>query len=324
MTLPDAKRYDRERMTARAIAVGGALVLGACRPAAEEPVAPAGAAIVAEQPTGARPSEPDGAETPGPKVHEPGAGREAAIAGDRGALPPASPRATPESVEALPSYERADWKHWIDADGDCQDTRAEVLVAQSSGPVTFTDDRFCEVARGRWVCPYTGKLITDPVLLDVDHLVPLARAHAAGGGQWGAARRRAFANDLDAPMALVAVDRSANRSRGARGVHEWLPPDSAHRCEFLESYAEVVHRWDLRLEAEEEQALFQFLETCDAGHVPELAQLDLPKAQTRALTDPDPAPPAGRCCKHCKSGKPCGDTCIPKTRTCHTAPGCAC
>jgi hypothetical protein len=30
------------------------------------------------------------------------------------------------------------------------------------------------------------------------------------------------------------------------------------------------------------------------------------------------------CCKVCKTGKPCGDTCISKTETCHTSGGCAC
>ncbi len=39
-----------------------------------------------------------------------------------------------------------------------------------------------------------------------------------------------------------------------------------------------------------------------------------------------PAPTSsGACCKHCGStSQACGDTCISKTKTCHTAPGCAC
>lgn len=31
-----------------------------------------------------------------------------------------------------------------------------------------------------------------------------------------------------------------------------------------------------------------------------------------------------RCCKICTKGKACGDTCIPKWKTCHVGPGCAC
>lgn len=30
------------------------------------------------------------------------------------------------------------------------------------------------------------------------------------------------------------------------------------------------------------------------------------------------------CCKKCKAGKPCGDTCIAKTANCSKPKGCAC
>jgi len=30
------------------------------------------------------------------------------------------------------------------------------------------------------------------------------------------------------------------------------------------------------------------------------------------------------CCKRCKAGKPCGDTCIARNKICHVGPGCAC
>ncbi len=33
---------------------------------------------------------------------------------------------------------------------------------------------------------------------------------------------------------------------------------------------------------------------------------------------------ARECCKVCKKGKPCGDTCIEKDDECHLPPGCAC
>jgi hypothetical protein len=32
----------------------------------------------------------------------------------------------------------------------------------------------------------------------------------------------------------------------------------------------------------------------------------------------------GACCKVCKDGKACGDTCIARTDTCHAGAGCAC
>lgn len=33
---------------------------------------------------------------------------------------------------------------------------------------------------------------------------------------------------------------------------------------------------------------------------------------------------SGGCCKYCSKGKPCGDTCIARNRTCHVGGGCAC
>lgn len=30
------------------------------------------------------------------------------------------------------------------------------------------------------------------------------------------------------------------------------------------------------------------------------------------------------CCMTCKKGKPCGDSCISRDKTCHKGPGCAC
>lgn len=62
----------------------------------------------------------------------------------------------------LPEYDRDDWKHWTDADGDCQDTRQEVLIAESSVPATFTSETSCRVATGRWTGPYTGEVVDDP------------------------------------------------------------------------------------------------------------------------------------------------------------------
>ena len=80
----------------------------------------------------------------------------------------------------LPTYDRHDWKHWTDADGDCQDARQEVLVAESRSAPGFRSDRKCRVKSGEWLSPYSNTVVTDPGKLDIDHMVPLGNAHASG------------------------------------------------------------------------------------------------------------------------------------------------
>jgi hypothetical protein len=36
------------------------------------------------------------------------------------------------------------------------------------------------------------------------------------------------------------------------------------------------------------------------------------------------AEPARECCKICRKGKACGDSCIARSKTCRKPPGCAC
>ena len=72
----------------------------------------------------------------------------------------------------IPQYSRSQWKHWADADGDCQDARQEVLIAESLVEVTFQTPKECRVGTGRWYGAFTGTYVDVPGDLDVDHLVP--------------------------------------------------------------------------------------------------------------------------------------------------------
>jgi hypothetical protein len=165
-------------------------------------------------------------------------------------------------------YDRAAWPHWIDEDGDCQDTRQEVLVAESEVPVVFADDARCKVKSGRWRCPYTGRMFEDPHELDVDHLVPLRAAHAAGGDAWTRDRRRAFANALDDAGHLVAVDASANRQKGHQGPDRWLPAAPAARCDYVRAWLRIKERWALALPPPERAAIDDAVARCNRGQVP--------------------------------------------------------
>ena len=177
-----------------------------------------------------------------------------------------------EPAPEPPAYNRKDWKHWIDADKDCQDTRQEILIRDSTVPVTFTDERQCRVATGRWVDPYSGTVITNPSLVDIDHMVALKDVHDSGGHGWPPDQRRDFANNLDDPTHLLASGRSTNRSKGSKGPDEWLPPLESYRCQYSEDWVKVKEGWEIGMSESEYRVITYMIRICDAGQIPVLPQ----------------------------------------------------
>ena len=86
-----------------------------------------------------------------------------------------------EISSSIPEYNRDDWNHWIDENGDCQNTRHEVLIEESFETVTYTNDTFCSVSTGKWFGNYTGQYYYNASELDIDHFIPLKNAHQSGG-----------------------------------------------------------------------------------------------------------------------------------------------
>ena len=129
---------------------------------------------------------------------------------------------------------------WDDADGDCQDSRQEALIAQSTAPVRFKDNNHCRVLSGRWISPYSGKVIHDPSAMDIDHVVPLKWAWEHGASSWPKEKRVRFAND---PRNLVSVEASLNRQKGAKGLDEWLPP--ANQQQYIARFKAVAKMYGL-------------------------------------------------------------------------------
>ena len=88
-------------------------------------------------------------------------------------------------------YDRDNWRHWNDADADCQDTRHEVLIAESLVNVTYETVGECWVETRQWVGAFTGTTVTDPSDLDIDHFVPLANAWKSGAWAWDEDKKEA-------------------------------------------------------------------------------------------------------------------------------------
>lgn len=191
-------------------------------------------------------------------------------------LPPAEIQARRETLDALPvaprgsgiDYDRGDWRHWIDIDRDCQNTRAEVLIAESRAPVAFAprdDNDQCRVIRGQWRGPWSGEIFTDAGEVDIDHHIPLAHAHESGGWQWNADRKRAYANDLSNPASLQTTQASLNREKGKQPPDQWRPARRAAWCRYAADWISVKEEWGLTVTASEVAALRDMLDTCAPG-----------------------------------------------------------
>ena len=158
------------------------------------------------------------------------------------------------------TYDRKQFGNWIDADGDCQDTRQEVLIEESVIPVTFKTTRQCEVGSGMWIDHYTGSVFTNPSLLDVDHVVPLKEAFDSGAKDWRREKMRQYFNDLTNTDHLIAVYRGTNRSKGARDPAHWLPPNQAYHREYVTIWLEIKKAWGLSLDPEEAKVIQRILQ----------------------------------------------------------------
>ena len=162
----------------------------------------------------------------------------------------------------IPNYERSDWKHWTDSDNDCQNTRHEVLIEESSKEVEFKDDKHCQVVKGVWIDLFIGKEYSDPSKLDIDHMIPLKNAHISGGWDWSLKRKELFANNLNESNHLIAVSASANRSKGSKGPEDWRPSNKDYWCEYATDWMSIKIKWELTVTNREFNALKEMLNTC--------------------------------------------------------------
>jgi len=162
----------------------------------------------------------------------------------------------PVARETRTGYDRDRFVHWIDADGDCRDTRDEVLANESLVAVVG-----CDIQSGKWRSWYDGVVTRDSTSFDVDHLVALAEAWDSGAKRWTADTRTRFANDLGDGRSLVAVSASSNRSKSDRDPAEWLPQYG--KCRYVRHWVAVKMRWRLKVNASEKQALTSIASRCD-------------------------------------------------------------
>lgn len=157
-------------------------------------------------------------------------------------------------------YSRSHFGSWADEDGDCINTRHELLMKQSTSTVD-TGSNKCTVQRGRWLDPYTGRTFYNARDVDIDHVVPLKWAWDHGAYTWTPEKRKQFAND---EVNLFAVQASVNREKGALGVLDWLPPANSFHCQYVLRFTRVVKSYGLVL-SDSEQRQFKGLKEQKCG-----------------------------------------------------------
>ncbi|REK84531.1 HNH endonuclease [Streptomyces inhibens] len=167
----------------------------------------------------------------------------------------------PQAAESRDGYERSKFKHWIDEDKDGCNTRAEVLIDEAFTPPNIGPG--CRLTGGSWFSYYDDKVVDGPSGLDIDHMVPLAEAWDSGASQWTAARRQAYANDLDAERSLVAATARSNRQKADQDPAQWMPPAAHAQCPYLADWVGTKLRWSLTVDRDERNALRRLAAGCE-------------------------------------------------------------
>jgi len=172
-----------------------------------------------------------------------------------------------EAIDALPladesreGYKRTAFRHWVDADRDGCNTRAEVLIEEAVEKPTIGSR--CRLSGGKWHSYYDEADTTNARGLDIDHLVPLAEAWDSGASKWNAQRRQRYANDLDWSRSLVAVTAKYNRQKADQDPAAWWVPAKSASCQYLTDWVGVKTRWHLSVDQAEQTALRERAEQC--------------------------------------------------------------
>ena len=160
----------------------------------------------------------------------------------------------PVVEERIGGYKRSLVKHWVDANKNGKDTRAEVLIAESLVSVQFSSTGKT-VSTGKWLSLYDGETWTKASDVDVDHVVALAEAWRSGAWKWSSSRRQSYANDLDVAWTLRAVTDDVNQSKSDSDPTNWLEISAPAVCVYLTEWVAVKIRWKLSVDAEERQSI---------------------------------------------------------------------
>lgn len=154
------------------------------------------------------------------------------------------------------AYNReADYGGWQDYDGDCQNTRAEVLISRSLSQVEFSRSDNCYVKSGKWIDYYTGIIYTNAKDIQIDHIISLKQHYEAIGSTLTHAQRVEYANE---PTHFVIAKSSLNMSKGAKDLSEFIfRVAPQNKCKYIKDYARVADANNITLDKSDMEVINQ-------------------------------------------------------------------
>jgi uncharacterized protein DUF1524 len=172
----------------------------------------------------------------------------------------------------MTEYSRAEFgQAWADVDRNGCDTRNDILRRDLIQLVIKPGTNGCVVLAGVLQDPYTGHRISflrgqgTSLAVQIDHVVALADAWQTGAALLEPSWRLALAND---PLELLAVDGSANESKGDGDSATWLPPSRSYRCRYVARQLAVKAKYHLWVTAAERAAMAWVLGSCPRQPLP--------------------------------------------------------
>lgn len=139
--------------------------------------------------------------------------------------------------------------------GNCLNTRAVVLVRESSVKVAMDPNDKCYVQSGNWYDPYSNKRYPAAKDIQIDHFVPLKHAYFSGGFKWDARTKCLYANYLGYRTHLLPVQGTENLKKGDATPYSYLPPNKGFICAYMANWLRVKKIWNLDLIPPETQAI---------------------------------------------------------------------
>ncbi len=157
-------------------------------------------------------------------------------------------------------YRKLFYDNWGMTDSGCN--VREAILARDMSDVVLNG---CKVASGVLNDPYTGKIINfrrgqdTSSEVQIDHVVALSNAWATGAYAFDGDKRYEISQD---PLNLIAVDGPANQEKSDQDASDWLPSNTAFRCEYVARQISVKYKYKLWVTPSEKTKMREVLSTC--------------------------------------------------------------